>query len=91
MASLLHEVWEEPDENGRMLESLFLAGPDGDGVRALLGKGARLVTTFEASSYVEAMTKYYALYQRGDYVTDYPADHDPYPLEWQIRQRKPQS
>lgn len=89
MASLLHEVWEEPGENARMLESLFLAGPDGDGARALLGEGARLVTTFEASSHLEAMTKYYALYQRGAYVTDYPPDHNPYPQEWRIRQRKP--
>ena len=91
MTSLLHEVWEEPDEDGRMLESLFLAGPDGDEARALLGKDARLVTTFDASSHVEAMTKYYALYQRGEYVTDNPADHDLYPLEWQIRQRKSHS
>jgi len=91
MTSLLHEVWEEPDGNGRMLESLFLAGPDGDGARALLSKGARLVATFKASSHAEAMTKYHALYQRGDYVTAYPADHEPYPLEWQIRQRKSQS
>lgn len=86
MVSLLHEVWEEPDENGQMLEALCLAGPDGNAFRATLGEGARLVANFEATSYGEAMTKYYAMYDRGEYITAHPADYDPYPEEWRVRQ-----
>lgn len=87
MTSLLHEVWEEPDENGQMLEALCLAGPDGDAFRATLAEGARLVATFEAASHVEAMTEYYAMYGRGKYVSEHLADYDPYPQEWRARQQ----
>ena len=87
MASLLHEVWEESDENGQMLEALCLAGPDGDAFRATLGEGARLVATFDAASHVEAMGKYYSMYDRGEYVTAQLADYDPYPEEWRARQQ----
>lgn len=79
MASLLHEVWEEPDENWRMLEALCLAGPDRDAFRATLAESARLVGTFKAASHIEAMTKYYSMYFRGEYVASLPTDYDPYP------------
>ena len=88
MATLIHEVWEEQDENGRMLESLCLAGEPGNDARARLGSAARLVTTFAASSHFEAMTMYYALYARGEYKTDYAWDHQPYPDEWLNAQRR---
>ena len=88
MASLLHEVWEEPDENGQMLEALCLAGPDGEACRAALANGSRMVTTFEAASHVEAMRKYYSMYDRGEYVTAHLEDYDPYPEEWRVRQQK---
>ncbi len=81
MVYLLHEVWEEPDESGQMLQALCLAGPDGDAFRATLSESALLVATFEATSHVEAMTKYYSMYGRGEYVTAHPIDHDPYPNE----------
>lgn len=87
MALLVHEVWEEPDENGQMLEGLCLAGPDGDAFRAALGESARLIATFEAASHVEAMTKYYSMYGRGKYVAAHPTDYEPYPNEWRIRQQ----
>lgn len=87
MALLLHEVWEEPDENGQMLEALCLAGPDGDAFRATLSESARLVSTFEAGSYVEAMTKYYSMYGRGEYDAAHPTDYEPYPNEWRLRQK----
>jgi hypothetical protein len=86
MALLRHEVWEEPDENGRMLEALCLAGPDGNAFRATLGEYAVLVATFEASSHVEAMTNYYFMYDRGEYVSGHQCDYDPYPEEWLTRQ-----
>ncbi len=85
MVYLLHEVWEEPDESGQTLEALCLAGPDGDAFRATLSESARLVATFEATSHVEAMTKYYSMYGRSEYVTAHPTDHDPYPNEWRVR------
>ncbi|GAA0413795.1 hypothetical protein ACFOY5_03810 [Massilia aurea] len=87
MALLLHEVWEELDENGQILEALCLAGPDGDALRATLGESANLVTTFEAASHVEAMTKYYSMYGRGEYFAGHPTDYNPYPNEWRARQQ----
>ncbi|MGF6274262.1 hypothetical protein ABIB38_002641 [Massilia sp. UYP11] len=87
MALLLHEVWEELDENGQALEGLCLAGPDGDAFRATLGERARLVATFEAASHIEAMTKYYSMYGRGEYATTHSSDYHPYPDAWRVRQK----
>jgi hypothetical protein len=87
MASLLHEVWEEPDENGQVLEGLCLAGPEGNAFRALLGESACLIATFEAGSHAEAMTRYYSMYGRGKYVATHSSDYYPYPEERQLRQK----
>lgn len=86
MAILTHEVWEERDENGEVLSSLCLAGPHGDGFRKLLSPSARLVATFQASCHFDAMTRYYAMYDRGEYTTDQAWDHEPYPDEWAVVQ-----
>ena len=66
-----HELWI--DKEG--MESLVLAGKHGEDARALIGSGSRLVWTFDADSYFEAMTKYYEYMGWGDYHTDYP-EHD---------------
>lgn len=88
MATLLHEIWEEPEEDGGSI-TLCLAGLGSDAERKLLvGKNARLVTTFEASSHAEAMRKYYALYDYGEYKPFPPFDEEPYPEEWAVRQRQ---
>lgn len=87
MATLIHEVWEDQDDDGQTLESLCLAGPAGADVRALLSPRARLVKTFAAASHFEAMTVYYALYGRGAYTTDQTWDFEPYPEEWALAQR----
>jgi hypothetical protein len=87
MASLKHEVWEEPDGEGGWLPDLCLAGPDGDGFRALLRPGARCVRTFTAGSHVEAMTTYNDMLGREPYVTDLDCDNAPYPESWALRQR----
>ena len=79
MTTMKHEVWEEVDEYGQVLEGMCLAGPAGDGFRALLHSSARLVATFEAGSHVEAMNLFYAMYGRGPYATDHPSDLLPYP------------
>ncbi len=86
MASLIHEVWEEIDEDGQSLPGCCLAGPDGAGFRRLLSSSAHLVTTFEASSYFEAMNKYYEIVEYGKYQTEDQSDFDPYPQEWASRQ-----
>ena len=78
MATLLHEIWEDADG----LPSCCPAGPMGDGHRALLGPGARLITTFEAGSHFDAMTTYNTLLGREPYTTDQPWDHEPYPDDW---------
>ena len=87
MALLQHEVWEEPDGDGGRLPGLCLAGPDGDGFRALLRPGARCVHTFAAGSHFEAMTIYHQMLGREPYVTDHDEDHAPYPDAWALRQR----
>ena len=82
MASLLHEVWIEADEEtGGSLPSLIPAGPAGDGARALQS-GARLVHTFHAGSHFEAMTLYRQFLGWEPYTTDHPQDHEPYPDGW---------
>lgn len=78
MAILRHEVWI--DEEG--LPGMCLAGPMGDAFRALLGGGAQLVTTIDASSHFEAMQKYNAYLDREPYTTDQEWDYQPYPDDW---------
>ncbi len=63
-----HELWIERDGE----QTFCLAGPRGEAARTLLGPGAQLVWTCEASSHFEAMTQYYAYMGWGTYKTDYP-------------------
>ena len=88
MAILIHEVWEEIGERGELLPGLCEAGPNGDGFRKLLAPGARLVHTFEAGSYFEAMMIYYRRYGWGDYTTEFAIDYEPYPQAWADLQRR---
>ena len=83
---MTHEIWEAT-ENGMVLHTCCFAGPMGDGCRAMLQAGARLITTFPAGSHFEAMTIYYRLLDRGTYTTIYPVDYEPYPDEWRKTQR----
>ena len=78
MAMLAHEIWE--DANG--LPSLCLAGPHGDGCRGILDQPARLIHTYAAGSYFEAMTIYYVHQGWGTYTSDFAIDHEPYPDDW---------
>jgi hypothetical protein len=63
---VLHELWV--DRNG--LDTFCLAGPMGDGARALLERPAELVWSVEAGSHFEAMTLYYEFRNRGEYTSD---------------------
>ncbi|MEO2219655.1 hypothetical protein ABGV49_21590 [Chromobacterium vaccinii] len=81
MTSLLYEVWEEIDEDGQSLPGLCLAGPDGDGFRALLGPDSRLVTTLYASSHFEAMTKHYEIVGYGEYFNNESWSHEPFNMQ----------
>ena len=65
---------------------MCLAGPWGDGFRELQGPGAKLIATIEASSRFEAMTKYYAMFDRGPYTPSFESERDEYPEEWRIVQ-----
>ena len=78
MAILIHEVWT--DAQG--LTGMCLAGPMGEGFRAIQGEGSKLVATIQAGCRFEAMTKYYAMFDRGPYDHDVPADHEPYSEQW---------
>lgn len=88
MAELVHEVWIHRTSNGQLLESCCLAGPDGDDFGRTLSLAARLIHTFSASSYFEAMTICNRLLGRGVYTTDHAWDFEPYPEEWRIRQQR---
>ena len=88
MTELLHEVWEQPTDDGQWLDGCCLAGPDGDGFRSLLPPGSRLVHTFSAGSHFETMTKLYEW--RGctsPYTTIHNSDLEPYPTGWLERQK----
>jgi hypothetical protein len=50
-----HELWLEPDG----CQTFCLAGPYGEGARGLLEPMSKLIWQVEASSYFEAMSKYY--------------------------------
>jgi hypothetical protein len=78
MASLLHEVWE--DEDGI---TVFVA--DGS-LPKFVKDDARLVATFEASSWTEAMSKYYAMYDYGIYKPLDSSSSEPYSEELKERQ-----
>ena len=86
MAVLVHEVWEEVSE-GMLLHACCLAGPHGEACRAILGPGARLLTTFEAGSNFEAMSIYNRYLDREPYTTTEPWDHEPYPEDRRAMQR----
>lgn len=87
MAKLVHEVWltdngDEPD-----LPMCCLAGPMGNGARAL-SQPATLLFCFEASSHFEAMTIYHRRMFDEDYTSKYEEDREPYPDEWQRAQNR---
>ncbi|MEQ4210161.1 hypothetical protein [Actinopolymorpha sp. B9G3] len=77
---MLHELWEDPDDDEGAGPSLTfcLAGPRGDAARALLGKSARLTWTVNAESHFEAMTLYYEHMGWGTYTTDHEWDRRTY-------------
>jgi hypothetical protein len=76
---LRHELWEDADGGGH---TFCLAGPMGDGARALLGPRATLIWTVDAGSHFEAMTKYYERMKWGLYSTEFAADFEPYSDQW---------
>jgi hypothetical protein len=89
MVNLLHEIWEtyDDDQGEQPLQACCLAGPDGADFRRMLDPRARLVHTFEAGSYYEAMTVYYRFWGWGEYTTDHAWDMEPYPADWLERQQ----
>ena len=80
---MLHELWDDPDSEGRY--TFCLSGRMGDGARAHLSRSARLVWTVKASSHFEAMTLYYEHQGWGEYTTDQQWDHISYAeLGWEF-------
>lgn len=73
---MLHELWDDPEEEGRFL--FCLSGPRGDDARALLSPAARLVWTVDAASHFDAMTAYYEHQGWGVYATDQEWDRKTY-------------
>jgi hypothetical protein len=57
--------------------------------RAVCSRKTRLLRTFEAESYFEAMTKYNEFLGREPYTTDQMSDHTPYTDQWLQRQLAP--
>lgn len=79
---LIHEIWVDQDD----LPVCCLAGPDGDGARAL-SPGARLVHVFVANSHVDAMREYHAFLGREPSTTAHAWDLERYPEVWHERQQ----
>jgi len=82
--TLVQELWEEEDGRTMVCE----AGSAGDAARKLLAPRARLMWVFEARSHFDAMRQYYDHMDWGQYTTDQPSDHEPYPPEWIVKQRE---
>ncbi len=88
MAQLVHELWEDVDERGQALPSMVLAGPAGDSPRLFMSPKARLIRTFLADSYFEAMSIYFAINGWEPFNAARPDDFEPYPEEWARIQRE---
>ena len=75
---VLHEIWN--DDEG--LSGLILAGEEGEAARKMyIEEGKKLVHTFYASSYYEAMNYYNKYFGYGEWKTHYEYDKLPY-SEW---------
>jgi hypothetical protein len=83
---LVHEIWEDLEEDGQWFPGMCLSGPMGDDFRALQSKRARLINRIEAASHFDAMTQYHELLGFEPYTTEHEADHRPYPEEWFFKQ-----
>jgi len=79
---LKHELWEDIGGDQFAHFTFCLAGPLGDDARRTLSPHAKLIWTTVANSHFEAMSKYYAFMEWGEYSTDEPWDNEPYPSEW---------
>jgi hypothetical protein len=73
---VLHELWEDPEDEGGY--TFCLAGPHGDEARSMLSRSARLRWTVEAESHFDAMTLYYEHMGWGLYQTDQDWDRRTY-------------
>lgn len=84
---LVHEIWLDRESDGDLSPGLCLAGPMGDGFRALLNEDASKVGEITGSSHFDVMTKYWKHQGWGEYATDHEQDYQPYPEEWVSVQR----
>ncbi|MBI5851058.1 MAG: hypothetical protein HZB39_08520 [Planctomycetes bacterium] len=69
---MVHELWKD-ESDGEF--TFCLAGPAGDAARALLEGKSEMVWSCEAESHFEAMTRYYAFQEWGEYTTEHEQDH----------------
>ena len=82
MTKLKHELWIDIRGDDYSEYTFCLVGPRGESAREQISPNAKLIWTVEASSHFEAMTKYYAFMNWGEYITDQEWDMSPYPYEW---------
>ncbi|MBS0220222.1 MAG: hypothetical protein JSR91_05710 [Proteobacteria bacterium] len=87
MVELLHGIRVETDDQGNVLPSCCLAGPDGEAPRRSLSEEAQLVHAFPAGSHFEAMTICHRLFDLGPFTVEYEWDYQPYLDEWRRRQQ----
>jgi hypothetical protein len=74
--SVLHELWDDPEDEGRY--TFCLAGTRGNQARARLSSAAHRAWTVEADSHFDAMTAYYLHMGWGTYTTDQEWDRITY-------------
>ena len=84
MAKVKHDIWEDFDG----LTMLCFSGELGAESRKLLEPNSKIIHSFHADSHFDAMTKYYAFMDWGDYESDFEEDKQPYDLNnFEIRSK----
>lgn len=73
---LTHELWEDVDADTGAVSYSFFPAKNRD--EQLLGPMATLIWTVDANSYAEAMSKYYAYMNWGEYKVISVDDWKPY-------------
>lgn len=63
---MIYQLWMEPDDG----QAFCPSDPQGNSARQLLHPDAKLVWEVEAHNHFDAMTRYYAYMEWGEYKSD---------------------
>lgn len=80
MAALVHEIWEMTEDE-MVLHTCCMVGSLGAACRATLPSNSRLLLTFVAVCYFDAMTIYNRFLGREPFTSEHDDDYHAYPEE----------